>query len=50
MVRDIAGVLTAFLVLAGVSVAALRGSGTAQLFKGFADGFSEMTKAATATG
>lgn len=50
MARDAFGVLTGFLVLAGISVAILRGAQAAQLFTGFANGFATMTKAATATG
>lgn len=50
MGRDITGVLMAFIALAGISVAILRGAAAAQLFTGFANGFATMTKAATATG
>lgn len=50
LARDLFGLLTAFLVLSGISVAVLRGDKAAALFKGFADGFSEMEKSATATG
>lgn len=47
-VRDIFGILTAFITLAGVSVAIVHGSQTATMFAGFANGFATMTKAATA--
>lgn len=50
MARDVTGVLVAFITLAGISVAILRGSQFATAFQGFANGFATMTKAATATG
>lgn len=48
--RELASVVTAFIVLAGISVAILRGGQTAGIIQASSNGFANVLKAATATG
>lgn len=45
--RDILGIATAFVVLAGISVAIVNGSQTANIIGKVGDSFSTVVKAAT---
>lgn len=47
MTKDVVGVLTAIIVLAGISVAVASGSNTANVLGKAADGFASVIRAAT---
>jgi uncharacterized iron-regulated membrane protein len=49
-IREIIGLLMAFLALAGLSMAIVNGDKTAAVMTSFANGFSTMVKASTLQG
>jgi succinate dehydrogenase hydrophobic anchor subunit len=49
-IREISGVVIAFLVLAGVGMAIINGGKTATVAQAFSDGFANDIKAATYQG
>ena len=50
MTKDVIGVLTAIVILAGIAVAVASGSNTASVMTSAANGFSNVIKAATLRG
>ncbi len=50
MVKDVIGIATAIVILAGIAVMVKNGSGTAQVLKASADGFASDIRAATGGG
>lgn len=50
VIRDVAGIITAVIVLAGITVSLRYGSETARVFDSASSGLSNVIKAATAQG